>query len=128
MTVFRIGQKVVCINDQHWMSFDVHLVLRTPDYWGFETPVAGNVYTVRQIVERTYGICMMLEEIDNRGVTGNPNEVGFHPRRFRPVHTIATDAKIFQRIADHIDPIIRAEEFERSFDEIEAALNNFDLP
>ncbi len=87
----RVGARVVCVDDTNWQSFDVTGRLRTPDYWGFNLPTIGEVYTIRDIDNRAGGVVVMLVEVDNRGVTPNPIEIGFALHRFKPLVTIEDD-------------------------------------
>ena len=99
MSNFHIGQKVVCINT--WPQDDV-------DNYGYGDevgPVAGSVYTIRDIEWRDDGsegtpcVCVRLYEITNpvriytSGGKGEPWEQNFGAYRFRPVKT--TDISIF---------------------------------
>lgn len=59
----------------------------------------------------------------------NPDAV-YNIAGFRPIveKDEAEDVAAFLYVANHIDPIVRADEYERSFAEVEAALSRFDLP
>lgn len=82
----------------------------------------GEVLTVAAVLDHSIGIIIRFN--------GHPINGWYTAKAFRPVvdRSEEQDLAIFRTIADHIDPIVRAEEYERSLDEIEAALNNFDLP
>lgn len=71
------------------------------------------------------------------GIWGTPLDQYFDVECFRPLvgSSQSEDVATFQKIADHIDPITRADEFEREMVEGEArlaalmdALNRSDIP
>lgn len=83
---FRVGQKIVCINDD---GFNDHR-------WCFNYPVKGEVYTVRELVTGPRGVpSIRLIEIKNRvGFSDDGSMRGepcFTMRRFRPVVKKKTD-------------------------------------
>lgn len=83
---FRVGQKVVCVNDR-WMDK------------AFALPVKGSVYTVRDIeVHPSYGTFIRLVEISNPPARFQDGyfEVSFQVEGFRPVVERKTSIAIFQ--------------------------------
>ena len=94
------GIKCVCINDQDWMAFDKNMILRTPDYWGFEVPVKGAVYTILDVLDRGFGPGALLEELANHPSRCRIKEPIFSLARFRPIVSKSDDIAMFQRIAD----------------------------
>lgn len=83
MSNFRVGQKVVCVDD---CFPSTHLAL----------PVRGAVYTVREIVPDWFPgrTALRLEEIINPETPWSDltmSEVAFNARRFRPLVEKKTD-------------------------------------
>lgn len=61
-------------------------------------PVAGNIYTIRDIVFAGPRPCLLLEEIDNAHVCDDLHtavEPAFGVGHFRPLHTVETDTAMF---------------------------------
>ena len=91
MSNFRIGQKVVCVNDdQQGQGY-------TDEIW----PVKGQVYTVRAIDDLD---CLLLNEIHNRAVDDleydEAGEISFWEGMFRPAVEPKTDISIFTKMLD----------------------------
>lgn len=80
---FRVGQKVVCINDE-WNAFHAGIAISM----GVRLPIAGQVYTLRGIEVRGERTDLYLAEIVNPVIEYADvgfAEQGFHYLRFRPV-------------------------------------------
>ncbi len=92
MSNFQVGQRVVCINDRF------HGHKRN----GFALPKQGQVYTIRRLVSRGYGVGLLLNEIQNpeRQFINDYGEPGFLAHRFRPVVERKTDISIFTKMLD----------------------------
>lgn len=97
---FTVGQKIVCVMDEVF-ELPGQVILDV-----VEAPVAGTVYTVREIApgSTTGNACLALEEIPTQRVKvlvrgemfeGN---VLFPADAFRPVQTKKTDISIFTRM------------------------------
>jgi len=86
---FRVGQKVVCVDDSDWVASLLNMPNR---------PVRGRVYTVRGLYENA----IYLEEISNppqaRWKNGDVAEACFFARRFRPVVERKTDISAFTKM------------------------------
>ena len=89
--MFRIGMKVVCVDDANPWS------LR-----GETIPRRGEIYTVRAINPWAQPAppCIFLEEIVNapRDYQRGYGELAFLARRFRPLVTRKTSIEIFERM------------------------------
>src|SRR5262245_39435726 len=87
---FRVGQKVVCITDG-WVS-----------HFGEASPQKDRVYTIRAIVDRSYGTGLRLVEIKNRRhlYDGNwlPCECSFAAQYFRPLVDISNLRSIVREV------------------------------
>lgn len=83
---FRVGQKVVCVNDK--------FIVRAE-----ENPIAGHIYTVRWVGQRNTDFvpAMMLQEISG-GLHSLGIEYAFAIDRFRPVVERKTDISIFKKM------------------------------
>lgn len=98
MSSFRVGQKVVLVNDASINGGSARF------YWeahGAIYPVLNTVYTVRKVANHSIsGIeLLLLAGIDNEAVSnalGYVLEQGFEAYRFRPVVTRKTDISIFK--------------------------------
>jgi len=84
---FKIGYKVVCIND----SF----LVREPKYMFMNFPKKGEAYTVRGFC--SLGISMHLEEIRNEPLPGR-SEIWFYNWRF----------------SKKVNPIVKIKSFSKS--------------
>lgn len=88
MSIFKVGQQVVCIGTFQGGHGD-------------ETdPVVGDVYTIRDIVKRPEGfIALLLEEIRNNPAEyleySTPTECSFPAEKFRPLIERKTSIAIF---------------------------------
>lgn len=82
MSGFRVGQKVVLVDDTAWS------VIHEANRSRLTFPTVGLVYTVRAAwISPNRGWSIALMEIDNSHVPHRPEvpEPGFQARRFRPV-------------------------------------------
>jgi hypothetical protein len=89
---FRVGSKVVCINDDFSNAPERYRII-------FRFPVNGRVYTVRKIRRRKGGLSFLLYEVVNdivRFPFGIVDEIGFYSWRFRPLE------KKKKKIADQV--------------------------
>ena len=85
---FRVGQKVVCIDNS--------MAPGLQRWHGQTYPEIGPVYTVRAIVLSSSGYeCLLLAEIVNPIPDGYRGEGGFEAVRFRPIVERKTDISIF---------------------------------
>ena len=84
---FKIGDKVVCINDSY--------TVRDPKCMYMNFPKKGKAYTVRGFC--SLGISMHLEEIRNEPLPGR-SEIWFYNWRFRK----------------KVNPIVRIKSFSKS--------------
>ena len=89
---FKIGDKVICIND----SYQV----RIPDCMFMNFPKKGCIYTVRGFCEA--GISMHLEEIKNAPLP-NRNEIWFYNWHFRKLITKFPTRKLSKKLLVSID-------------------------
>ncbi|UIY28734.1 hypothetical protein LZK73_18585 [Neorhizobium galegae] len=89
MRNFRVGQKVVCINDRG-----------SPEFWnGCRLARKGKVYTVRSIFYWGEQSLLRLEEIVNPVfgyADGSEDEPGFEAEYFRPIVNRLTDISVFK--------------------------------
>lgn len=92
MSNFRVGQKVVCIDDQP---------VRRPGFsLNMDGLRAGTVYTIRDITRNPSNhpdagmTTIRLEEICRNVLPADREEIGFRLSRFRPVKT--TSIEIFR--------------------------------
>jgi hypothetical protein len=77
--VFRVGQKVVCIEDR-------------PIYggvWRDDVPVKGNVYTIARIRPGVYGDYVSFDLVELK------SRIGYRASRFRPVVERKTSIAVF---------------------------------
>jgi len=90
---FRVGQKVVCINDT-WNEYHAQVV-RALDV---VLPVKGEIYTIRSIIVRPHRSDLLLHEIINPIIEYDigPAEQHFNVLRFKPVVERKTDISIFK--------------------------------
>ncbi len=97
MTNFRVGQKVVFVDDSK--PFGGY-------FMNFKLPVVGTVYTIRAIIPDQDGGSLLLREIRNgKGTcakTYDRHEVSFACWRFRPVveRNSSAGMEILERIRD----------------------------
>ena len=94
MSMFYVGQRVVCVADPHYSTEDGV----TPNI-----PLVGEVYTVRQVgqfeFENGVDVAIWLEEIVNpvcEFEDGDCCEHGFWHARFRPVKD--TSIEVFRKL------------------------------
>jgi hypothetical protein len=97
---FRVGQKVVCVNDgrpwKSWRSWLGHkwMEFRHP----YDHPVIGVIYTVTDIQSSQWDgeTFLLLNELDS----GNPDvwEPGYFATMFRPVVEHEADISIFTKM------------------------------
>ena len=99
MAMFRIGQKVVCVNDD---------VIQYMTGYVSSWVKIGKIYTIREILPPDFILtdefCLCLEEIisDQHPMGG---EYGWRFSRFRPLTERKTDISIFTKMLnpDHAD-------------------------
>jgi hypothetical protein len=93
MCNFRVGQKVLCINDQ-WNEYHANIARRL----GVTLPVLGGIYTIRAIEIRPQRGDLYFVEIVNPIIEYDIGraEQGFHVARFRPVVERKTDISVFR--------------------------------
>ena len=89
MSMFHVGQRVVCIRESVGTFFDR---MRRD---GFIYPSKGCVYTIRCIGPGNMEI-LLLEEIINRIPIGDRFEPGYHKKNFRPVKD--TSIEVFRKL------------------------------
>jgi len=85
--MFRIGQKVVCIDDKPRNPSQVRP--------GITTPKKGIVYTIRDIYEsvtKSGKVGLILEEIKNPTNEKFGKELGFNADRFKPLISPESEA------------------------------------
>lgn len=86
---FRVGQKVVCVDDYSAVA------LR----WGAACPKIGMVYTIREFDDRGSKLALRLVEIVNAPAKhrniAEPIEPAFAVISFRPIVERKTDISIF---------------------------------
>ena len=88
MSMFHVGQQIVCIND---------IGPSLPA--GHAHPVRGCVYTIRDIIDCGDRVCLTLEEIVNP-IRRSGRELCFKSRRFRPVKP--TSIEVFHQLLSPI--------------------------
>jgi hypothetical protein len=88
---FRIGQKVVCVDDD-WQEAG-----HEPPHPSEVDPVLGGIYTIRGIEGHADSLYFVLQEIVNPP-RGSGNETWFEAVAFRPVVELKTDISIFTRM------------------------------
>ncbi len=98
---WRLGQKIVCINDT-FVGISEKIL-----------PVKGRVYTIRGIYDDDIGsIAFLLHEIVNEkrdnfiGYEGQLLEPGFFATRFRPVTTKKTSIDVFTAMLKPTDEMV----------------------
>lgn len=92
MTNFRVGQKVVCVDDNP-ASGAAYASWRVIDI-GLNGLCKGQVYTVREIQVFLNRVLIRLDEIRRPAVGTVKIELGYAPFRFRP----AVDQFDFQKL------------------------------
>ncbi|NTA27435.1 hypothetical protein [Allorhizobium ampelinum] len=102
MSVFRVGQKVVLVDDSTHSS-PSSLARIEGEKRGVKYPIKGKVYTVRKtvVISNTEELAILLVEIDNGEASvrfGFKNEAAFLASRFRPVVERKTDISIFKAL------------------------------
>lgn len=99
MTNFRVGQKVVLVDDSP-INFKGCAARADGRKAGVQYPTVGSVYTVRKAYVASNGMVgILLAEIDNHAAClrlGLSDEIGFPAIRFRPVVERKTDISIFK--------------------------------
>lgn len=96
MCNFRVGQKVVCVDDgwANWQLADMRSA-------GISSPIKGEIYTVRAVETLQGEAHVWLAEIVNPIVDYSDvgqNEQGWAPELFRPVVERKTDISVFTRL------------------------------
>lgn len=101
--MFRVGQKVVCINDKTEPNRDI------PS--GLIFPKKGTTYTIRGIyVAKTNETALLLEEIVNPYQTRDGQEIGFKSTRFRSLVEDGLIEELLSKIIDEVKEEILVEE------------------
>ena len=101
--MFRVGQKVVCINDKTEPNRDIPL--------GLIFPKKGTTYTIRGIyVTKTNETALLLEEIVNPYQTRDGQEIGFKSTRFRSLVEDGLIEELLSKIIDEVKEEILVEE------------------
>lgn len=94
--IFRIGQKVVCVNDKN------------SNLYGKQELVAGAIYTVRWVgeyyhprhgIKPSVRVAGIVRDATDQGFPEH-SDVPFGAHRFRPLDERKTDISIFQRMLD----------------------------
>ena len=109
MCNFRVGQKVVLVNDK---ASDP-TARRYYEANGIVYPVCKVIYTVRKVAPHSISgmILLLLEEIDNREASsslGFALEPGFEAYRFRPVVNRPTDISVFKAMLNTSKQVVAA--------------------
>ena len=83
--MFRVGQKVICIDDRVMLARMHEIRDRNVQF-----PEEGKMYTVRDVLVRSYGTGIYLEEIKNPEQQFGFEfcEPGFLVERFRPISPV----------------------------------------
>jgi hypothetical protein len=94
--MFRIGQKVVCVD-----------ALSGKGTWRADIPIEGKIYTIEAFDDdEEYGLGLILFEIKNADIWN----YSFGAHRFRPVVERATDISIFTEMlipaSKHTEPAL----------------------
>ena len=101
--MFRVGQKVVCIDDKAEPNRDI------PQ--GLIFPKKGTTYTIRAIyVAKTNETALLLEEIVNPYQTRDGQEIGFKSNRFRSLVEDGLIEELLSKIIDEVKEEILVEE------------------
>lgn len=89
---FRVGMKVVCIDDDFNAQGFVPVFVT-------DLPMRGNVYTISRIEADDDGIWLFLEEVASRiDVIGGWCEASFGSEGFRPLRERKTDISVFRAL------------------------------
>ncbi|UYZ61227.1 hypothetical protein [Hymenobacter latericus] len=75
--LFRVGQEVICTNDDFTL-----LLAQNPN---IQTPKRGPIYLVRELYDTHRGYGLTLEGLHNAAVAPGFPEANFHESRFAPV-------------------------------------------
>ena len=101
--MFRVGQRVVCIDDKAEPNRNI------PQ--GLIFPKKGTTYTIRGIyVARTDETALLLEEIVNPYQTRDGQEIGFKSSRFRSLVDDGLVEELLSRIIDEVKEEMLVEE------------------
>jgi hypothetical protein len=107
--MFRIGQKVVCIND----NVDPNRILPPSLIY----PKKNNTYTIRAMyIARNGETALLLEEIINPYKTPDGQEIGFISTRFRSLVEDGLIDELLSKIIDEVKEEILIEELARITD------------
>lgn len=130
--VFRVGERVVCINAQHTL----YPCPRTGATWegGLDGLKEKTVYTIRGLdydPELSIPVVRLVEIIRPMDLYLK-TEAAYDAARFRPLVTCsqAQDTEAFLSIANNVDPLLRAMEYEDAENRLEAlwaAMGRFGL-
>ena len=100
--MFRVGQKVVCVDD------GLHGLFNPPGYIirpSLDGLAAGRVYTVRWLGNKFGRPTVWLAEI-TRPIDPDGIEAGYAVERFRPAVDRPTDINIFTEILDKAGKVV----------------------
>ena len=101
--MFRVGQKVVCIDDK------VDPTRKLPPDLIY--PKKGTTYTIRAIyIARNSETALLLEEIINPYKTSDGQEIGFKSDRFRSLVEDGVIDELLSKIIDEVKEEILIEE------------------
>lgn len=101
--MFRIGQKVVCVNDKPEPNRNLPL--------GLIFPKKGTTYTIRAIyIAQNNDVGLLLEEIINPFKTHDGQEIGFSSSRFRSLVEDGMIEELLSKIIDEVKEEILEEE------------------
>ncbi|QRG06121.1 hypothetical protein EZH22_24535 [Xanthobacter dioxanivorans] len=90
MSMFHVGQRVVCITDVYSVPAAKNLLDN-----GYKFPTKGMRYTIRHICKINGSVCL-LEEIVNHPLPWKSEEPGFGLSHFRPVKD--TSIEVFRAL------------------------------
>lgn len=102
--MFRVGQKVVCVDDRVDPSRNL------PHNLVF--PKRNNIYTIRGIYTGINGeTALLLEEIHQSYLHVNGQEIGFTSSRFRSLVEDGLIEELLSKIVDEVREEVLEEEF-----------------
>jgi hypothetical protein len=101
--MFRIGQKVVCVNDKAIPNRNI------PS--GLIFPKRGTTYTIRALyIAKNDETALLLEEIVNPYQTRDGQEIGFSSSRFRSLVEDGIIEELLSKIIDEVKEEILVKE------------------
>jgi hypothetical protein len=102
--MFKVGQKVICINDKLDPSRNLP--------HGLILPKRNNIYTIREIYTGINNeTALLLEEIIQPYLHVNGQEIGFSSSRFRSLIEDGLIEELLSKIVDEVKEEILEEEF-----------------